>query len=181
MFPADNNFKSFQLRNQSGQGIIEIVVVLGLAAILILSLVALSVRSNRSANFSRAEDQAARFAQEGMEYIRNMRDYNTATITLASCSPSTAWTCIFDEDFSGDKSAELTSSTSLDFDSGLVEEVLAGGRTFERRVTVRDDGTDNPCNPSGVDSDKIKQFTVEVSWTDTSGPHASTTNSCLTK
>jgi type II secretory pathway pseudopilin PulG len=88
--------------NQKGQGIIEIVVVLALAAILILALVALSVRSNRSANFSSAEDQASRLAQEGMEIIRGAKNSNSQTILLGSgCTGASSsrmgWEAFFDE------------------------------------------------------------------------------------
>ena len=180
MFSAQSLIKSSSRKNQSGQGIIEIVVVLGLAAILILSLVALSVRSNRSANFSKAEDQAARFSQEGMEYLRNMRDSGTATVNnLSGCAPVNNWTCIFPHTFSTGEVARFTSGTTIIFD-GTHESFASGGRNFERWVVIRDDvsAADNPCNLGG-DAARIKQFTVAVSWSDTSGVHTSTTNSCL--
>lgn len=188
MFPTAHKFKSFQLNNQIGQGIIEIVVVLALASILILSLVALSVRSNRSANFSKAEDQAARLSQEGLEFIRNMRDQGPVTVTAIDGS-SVGWNYVFDTDFSGNEIAILCSNSCLDF-TGTNEVVPGGNRNFDRRVRIRDDLTvlplnPNPCNTNADPSadvgdwDEIKQFTVEVSWTDTAGPHTSTTNSCL--
>ncbi|HSX58520.1 MAG TPA: hypothetical protein VLE47_04625 [Candidatus Saccharimonadales bacterium] len=62
--------------NKKGQGIVELIVVIALASILIIALVALATRSNRSTSFSKTQDQAARLAQEGIELIKNIRAKN---------------------------------------------------------------------------------------------------------
>lgn len=178
MSPARKNLFKYIQKYQSGQGVIEIVVVLALAAILILSLVALSVRSNRSANFSKAEDQAARLSQEGMETIRSLRDQSLDI--QDNSSAVVGWDWVFDQNFSVDESAGFCGERCLDFSlSG--DSITLDGRIFNRTITVRDnpDPTNNSCNISGTDWTDIKQFTVEVTWEDTSGSHTSASNSCL--
>lgn len=187
MSPARFVYLKESKNSQNGQGIIEIVVVLALAAILILSLVALSVRSNRSANFSKAEDQAARISQEGMEILRNLRDQASGTV-YDNSGTLRDWYWIFTQDLSGDEIASFCSSSciNLSLDS---DNINLDNRDFTRRIIIRDDvsAANNPCNingnPSPVtgDWDEIKQFTVEVSWEDTSGIHTTSTNSCLRK
>ncbi len=75
-----NKYLNF-FKNSLGQGIIEIIVVLALAAILILALVALGVRSNRSTTFSKTSDQAARLSQEGIEIVKDIRKVGAGAVT----------------------------------------------------------------------------------------------------
>jgi len=63
-------------KNKSGQSLIEVVVAVGMMALLlttILALVALSVKNSRVAK-DRA--QAVSLAQEGVELMRTYRDYS---------------------------------------------------------------------------------------------------------
>lgn len=188
--------KKFSHINQAGQGIIEIVVVLALAAILILALVALSVRSNRSANFSKAEDQAARLAQEGQEILQDIRS-NKSDNVLDFSGTRVDWNWIFTQDFSGSEEVNLTETgcdpSELCLDPTLSGEVLnlsPDTRSFSRQVFIADDPDDpstpafegpSQCNtyPATTDWQDIKQFVVKVTWTDGGGDHTIATSSCL--
>ena len=71
MFPA--RLQSKENPSQSGQSLIEIIATIAIGTVLILALVALSVRSNSSSDFSKAQNQAANLASEGMEVIRSLK------------------------------------------------------------------------------------------------------------
>ena len=184
MFPARRFFKLYSNKNQTGQGIIEIVVVLGLAAILILSLVALSVRSNRSANFSRAEDQSARLAQEGMEILRNIRESKPDNIRDGGTPQD--WNWLYTQVFSTPDQASFENCSGeicLNL-QGSGEIITIDSRDFTRSVFIHDthSANSNECNAlAGGDQGSIKLFRVDVTWNDTSGAHTSTTSSCFRK
>jgi len=181
MSPARKLFRISSTPNQTGQGIIEVVVVLALAAILILTLVALSVRSNRAANFAKAEDQAARLAQEGVEVIQDIRNNKPGNVLDDTGAPDN-WNWIFNQNFLGSREAYFNNCGAdqcLDFSPQPVVPINlpSDSRNFTRRIFVFDDP--GGCNEDFTDWDRIKQFRVEVTWTDTSGDHTITTSSCL--
>ncbi len=65
--------------SQSGQGILEVIVTIGIGTIMIMALVVLSVRTNRSSDFSKASSQASSLASEGIEIITNLKEMNGTT------------------------------------------------------------------------------------------------------
>ncbi|HEY4694369.1 MAG TPA: hypothetical protein VIH52_00125 [Candidatus Nanoarchaeia archaeon] len=93
-------------KNQTGQTIIEIITAVAIGTVLILALVALSVRSNRGADFSKVESQAAKLASEGLEIIRNLKAANGSGVYYApvcgSASPTNyTWSSLFSINSSG--------------------------------------------------------------------------------
>lgn len=68
--------KSKTFSKQSGQGILEVIITIAIGTIMILALVVLSVRSNRSSDFSKLNSQADALANEGIEMIKNIRATN---------------------------------------------------------------------------------------------------------
>lgn len=72
MKPAQKIFPNFQ----RGQGLIEIIVAIGIGTILILALVSLSTRATRNSDVSRNQAQATRLASEGLEVIRSLKSNN---------------------------------------------------------------------------------------------------------
>lgn len=195
---------------QTGQGIIEVIVTIAIGTILILALVVLSVRSNRSSDFSKANSQAYNLATEGLEFIKNLKNINGVSgvdelfklnedCTTAS-TIERDWGGLFGVNVRDDISCPspgkigyfvstpspcTTSLKCLYFDNSTPELVSLDGRTFTRTVYIADtppgSGGVSYCNDaSGNDWNKIKQFTVEVSFTDSSGTHSSTQSSCIT-
>lgn len=69
----------FLKKFQAGQGIIEIIVVIGIASIIILALVALSVRSGSTAKNSSTHDQATRLAQQGLDILKSAIKQNASS------------------------------------------------------------------------------------------------------
>ncbi|HSX58522.1 MAG TPA: hypothetical protein VLE47_04635 [Candidatus Saccharimonadales bacterium] len=244
MFPAKKTSSKFlpQKTNSKGQGIIELIVVLGLAAILILALVTLATRSNRGTTFSSASDQAARLSQEGMEKIHDVKLRNAdagsnGTIQVGDpvidggpvCfpldGPSFTWTDFFNinvPDENPDPSCgrygmkgflhdiqalcPVTAPDCLHFTDDNAwsvkhlqppcvgcPDLTIGKRVFQRYIYVADTpanlGGKSICNSNnaadlvnyGKDWKEIKQFSVEVTWTDSAGLHSKVTTECLTK
>lgn len=283
--------------SQTGQGILEVIVTIGIGTIMILALVILSVRTNRSSDFSKANSQAEALATEGLETIKNLRStniigalnhycettpfdpnqdlsssssctgawvqgtnpkswsdffakvdlqdekpnvtdwrydnvfghwsgygyqahlhtYTTSTFSVIN-DPSSAYTCSGGppcdiQELVGDPAglpvAYNTGCATIA--SGCIDlhhdfgGVLVGGRIFRRILFIADTPTNYPsgcdpdltsnfgaqkcgmshCNsttwagPTPTDWNAIKQFTVEVSWEDTSGHHAVTKSECI--
>lgn len=193
--------------SQTGQGILEVIVTIAIGTIMILALVILSVRSNRASDFSKANSQASSLATQGLEIIRNIRS-SGGTVNYNPCGgalvlPST-WSNLYTvSDNLEDDTASIcnqtygmianipvsspgilyinnnTDTTTSDF------QVSFGGRTFTRAVYIADTPTTalpvgaSNCNQSATDYQTLKQFTVVVSWTDSSGTHQSVQSACL--
>ncbi|MBI4066666.1 hypothetical protein HY411_03030 [Candidatus Gottesmanbacteria bacterium] len=52
--------------NTSGQTIVELIVVIGVAMVIVTALIVSSTASLRSSQYSKAKSQATKYAQEGM-------------------------------------------------------------------------------------------------------------------
>ncbi len=67
------------IKNQSGQSLIEVLIALGVAA-LIVAAIATSVLSGlNNAQYSKNQNLATQYAQEGMEIMRKIKNDNWAT------------------------------------------------------------------------------------------------------
>jgi len=62
------------MKKNQGQSLIEMVVAIGVVMIIIVALVAVATISVRNANFSRNQSLATKYAQEGIEEARRLRD-----------------------------------------------------------------------------------------------------------
>jgi len=65
--------------SQSGQTLVEAIVVIGLVMLLVTGLIAGTTTSLKSSQSGRTKSEALKFADEGMELIRLMRDDNWTT------------------------------------------------------------------------------------------------------
>lgn len=208
--------------SQGGQGIIEVIVTIGIGTIMILALVVLSVRTNRSSDFSKASSQASSLAAEGIEIINNLKEmngtdtvptpdkllfrYNGPEITCAgtaNASDEVSWDFLFtknlDDAACGSNPGRVgyivpsglcTGTTnnciyfSDDATSSSYGSIKVDSRIYTRQVFIADTpapligtGKSN-CNVNASDWNLIKQFTVVVSWTDSSGTHNQTQVAC---
>jgi len=62
------------MKKNQGQSLVEMVVAIAIVMIIIVSLVAVATVSVRNANFSRNQALATKYAQEGIEEARRLRD-----------------------------------------------------------------------------------------------------------
>ncbi|OGM13703.1 hypothetical protein A3A76_02585 [Candidatus Woesebacteria bacterium RIFCSPLOWO2_01_FULL_39_23] len=84
-----------------GQSMVEVVFAIGIAAIILTTVVSVSVSSVRNSTFSKLNSQANRYAQDLSEWLRRQRDLdwatfkakaNTTGITYCFKTPNpTAW------------------------------------------------------------------------------------------
>lgn len=59
---------------QSGQSLFEVIVALGITALVLIGAASLSTTSVRNSTFSKNDSVATKFAQEGSEFLREQRD-----------------------------------------------------------------------------------------------------------
>ncbi|MEK7550712.1 MAG: hypothetical protein AAB535_02925 [Patescibacteria group bacterium] len=62
-----------------GQSLFEVVIALGISAVIITALVALVASSIRNTTFSKDKTVAGSLAQEAVEWLRNQRDQSITT------------------------------------------------------------------------------------------------------
>ena len=85
------------MKYEKGQSLFEVVLALAVAALIIISIVALATISIRNANFSRNQSLATRYAQGAIEWLRGQRDegwdaFTTRALTPLWCLKSLSWT-----------------------------------------------------------------------------------------
>ncbi|MEX0621600.1 MAG: hypothetical protein WD187_01200 [Candidatus Woykebacteria bacterium] len=185
--------------SEKGQTLIEAVVTLGVALVIIGSIVSLVNASNRRATLSRQATQASKLSQEGMEIVRNIRDVgndqavrvdNTGTCSDASpCS----W-----GDLYGNKQFTFTAYLQEPGSAGcpIMESWCLSSvgeppllTIFTRQVEISDDeftdsdGDTNICaeavGGTSLGSDEIKRVTVAVGWDSPVGNQTRRNISCI--
>ena len=162
-------------RYQIGQSLFEIVVAIGVTAIIIVSLISLSTSSVKNATFSNSQVEASRYSQAAVEWLRAERDEN--------------W-----EDFRGHADDSLTyclrtlsSSVWTDTSNwgGCSANETIGTTIFRREVTFScflggvPSATPTPltCNESAVDTIHIR---FSTRWQDSQGTHEAEAGKYLT-
>lgn len=61
-------------KNSSGQSLVEVIASLGVVILIVAALVNLVTASLRSSNYAKTAAQANKYAQDGIEWIRSLRD-----------------------------------------------------------------------------------------------------------
>ncbi len=85
----------WKFRFQVGQTLVELLVALGIAAVVVVAMIALASTSLANITFSRLQGESNRLARTTMEWLRSERD--TDWDTFASrvgtwCMPTLSWT-----------------------------------------------------------------------------------------
>ncbi|HEX7041831.1 MAG TPA: hypothetical protein VF189_01140 [Patescibacteria group bacterium] len=75
--------------NQKGQTLIEVLVGLSAAVVVIAAITVAVITALNNAEFSRDQNLATQYTQEGMEIIRNMRDLDVASINQTNLPDGT--------------------------------------------------------------------------------------------
>ncbi|SRR4030043_248599 len=79
------------LSTLSGQSLFEVVVAVGLSALILTGVVSLAAGSIRNSSYSRNNAQATKYAQEALEWLRGQRDADWdafATHSLTTGNPT---------------------------------------------------------------------------------------------
>lgn len=76
-------------RQEKGQTLIEVLVGLSAAVVVIAAITVAAVTSLNNVEYSRDQNLATHYAQEGMEIVRNMRDQNISSVSSSSLPDGT--------------------------------------------------------------------------------------------
>jgi type II secretory pathway pseudopilin PulG len=84
-----------------GQSLLEVVVAVGISALILVAVASLAAGSVRTSSYNRNNAQATKYAQEALEWLRTQRDEDwdtfasyssTSGVTTNLCtSPISAW------------------------------------------------------------------------------------------
>lgn len=185
--------------NQSGQTLLEVIVVMAVGLLIVGALVFASIASIRNAQYSKNQAQATKLAQEVLEKVKTSRNRGLAntirSLTLNS-QPVSDWqdsdlwnNRIGDDPFNGACSAPCY--FNLNFDSlcgcDFLNFLAAGGSIpnlaesinngqFRRVVILSDEAGGSPPYYTVE-----KKVTAQVVWTDFSGSHESRLSTVLRK
>ena len=141
---------NLQFSKQSGQTLVELVVVLAIVGMIVTGIVSITAISVRNARFTKDQASASRYTQEAMEWIRQQRDTNWSTFSARSgrtyCMNFLYW----------------------DITNPCTGSQVVPNTTYIRTATL-----------ITLDASSI-QVEVEVSWTDARGSHQSRMSTILT-
>lgn len=75
LFLRQETFMNKKLKNDSnGQSLVEVIASLGVVILVVAALVNLVTASLRSSNYAKTAAQANKYAQDGIEWMRSLRD-----------------------------------------------------------------------------------------------------------
>lgn len=137
---------------QRGQSLLEVLVALGAATVIVTSFVVVIINALSNTQYSKNQNLAAQYAQEGMEIVRKMRDTDyTSFDTLA-----TATTYCLDSNDPVVNPANIRDDTINGCSTGVGDPPENVGNIFARRVEIRSPGS---CI-------RGKEVIVSVLWVD---------------
>jgi len=190
---------------QNGQTLLEVVVTIGVAMVIIGSLIALMNASNRRSTLARQATQASKLAQEGMEIVRNTRDVNAETPGAVRTGDATNFDtgdlcntvpnfCSFDDLYSGgqdtftvflldgaDPSCGVASWCLVQTQPASEQNLLG---IFDRSVTISDEdipSLSRICSDLDLPDTRTKRVVVSVTWDSPIGSQERNATTCLTR
>lgn len=156
--------------NQSGFGILEVLIASGIIAIFAGGVIILGNMALRSVVVNKHRLQAAYLAQEGVELVRNIRDSN-----WVDGNKNTGWD--FGINDSGGNNRYLDQDAITDkweLKSGPEESIPLNNVNFTREIRISQPDTSEPLG------ERTKDIEVKVFWEDYGKPKDVTINSTIT-
>jgi Tfp pilus assembly protein PilV len=101
------------MNREKGASLLEVIIAIGLVSVILISLVSLSTKSLSNSTASREKNQATRYTNETIEWVRQERDRswsefeNRVDSSNTWCMPSNSWS------ISGPCSSQVISGTSF--------------------------------------------------------------------
>jgi len=136
-----------------GQSLFELVVAIGISALIIVVLVSLTSNALQNAAFAKNETLAGNYAQEATEWLRGQRDSNTTVFETKVAESFGVAKCFNTLTWSGPVAACGSGETITD--TPFVRQI-----TFISKDVV-----------VGLVTKTIVEASVTVSWTDSKGLH----------
>lgn len=158
---------------QRGQTLLEVVVALAIGIVVVTGFVSLAVVSVRNSQFSTNKATATNLAEEGIEAMITIRDLNTTGAISGAASNN--WQGLVGSTLGGPCPSDPTQAcpnndfrlSDCTFNS-IPQHCITRpyspetiNTIFTRKVQITDSGTN------------VKNITVVVWWTDSSGQHTS--------
>lgn len=164
-------------KNEIGQSLLEVTVLVGLALLTVSGLVIVTVNSLKNSQYSQNQAQATKLAQEGIDQVKSIADRNCPVSSGGSylwfnSANSTGSDLIWSQTWAAERQFRIQNfTTCTESIPGLVQgspdiNPTAAGGIFTRNISIRDSTS---CSPT----ESCKIIKVTVSWTDTSGSHQS--------
>ena len=139
---------------EMGQSLFEVVVAIGVIAIVIVGIVSVATSTIRNTSFTRNKALATRYTQEAIEWLRGQRDTNWVTFHTNADTPPRIY-CL--DTLSWTNSGVCGASETIGGDTILLRQV-AFSNIVPAEITAN----------------------VTVSWTDSQGTHQVTTSTVFT-
>lgn len=127
--------------NLSGQTVVEVLVALGAAVVVVTAIAVVVISAVNNTEFSKSQNMATQYAQQGMEVLRQVRDSDYALFKT------------YDGTYCLDQDETTLGQAAVDCTAPNVDD-------FIRKVVVDQSGCSNGASP------KLAKATVTVSWTD---------------
>lgn len=145
---------------QKGQSLIEVLVGLAAATVILGAITAATITALNNAVYSKNQNLATEYAQQGVELVRNLRDRTYSSFSELNGYYCLAKTCT---------AINATSSNPQDpcGPKSIICDQNVGGENadiFVRQVFV--DPNSTYCQDSTQDNTQGTQVTVTVSWYD---------------
>lgn len=162
---------------EGGQSLLELIVVLTIAAIVVGALTFAIIGAIRNASFAKSQAEATKYAQDGIEKLRSIRDRNTAI--GSSISGINTFSDLYSLNLShnycnttaGDGPCYFYLNVSGILTQGTQPSMEKIGQ-FTRQFLISDDQTSYAS---------VKTISTTVVWTDFSGSHQSKLTTILRK
>ena len=122
--------------NNKGQSLFEVVVAIGIIALILISVVSLSVTSIRNSNYSKNKTSANRYAQEVIEWIREEKEggYGALEDLLIGGGP-TVW-CLKTDPLDFNDSGVCTSGEKMVNDKLFYRELQAEAKDINGQTAI---------------------------------------------
>lgn len=146
-----------------GQSLFEVIVAVGMVAIILMGIVSLAASSVRNSSFSRNNTLATKYAQEEIEWLREQRD--------------TSWTDFLDSINTGSCSGSFSWGSGCQIDNLFVRNATFVCSYFDVIIPAT---SPVACDSLSSPMANIVDITVSVSWQDAQGEHAVTLTNRLT-
>ena len=127
----------------SGQSLVEVVVSVGIAVMLAISLITTSLITQKSSRSARNNSQATKLVQQTLEQLRVFRDRKG--FDSLPDTPTTAWYCL--NTTNSDPTAWI-----LDTSCSTTQTITLANMNFTRKIEFIDNGSQK------------KLITITVSW-----------------
>lgn len=181
------------LKDQKGQNILELVLGLGLIAVVSVAISVITVNSLQNTQFSKNQTQATKLAQEIIEKVRTVKNSNfgvcsQAQVAAGSSAVCTNWDQIWGDQFGTFETNCVSNQTCTYVLGGTCLTPVGSGSSQTNPFCVKHSAT--PLNLGNGFTGQVfiedeqssqKRVTVQVNWTDTTGTHMSELVTVLSK